>query len=117
MIKPEQIKSELMELFPEFESQWESDHNYFRQDDGSFTQAGIFAELSHFIRDRFPDLPQDKTQRLFAQVEGWITCGQTDIENAVATCFLENIAGEPFSNEVRHQLGPKAREYFDNWNG
>lgn len=117
MIEAEAIKSHLIDLFPQFESEWESDHNCFREDDGSFTHHGLFAEFSHFIRDRFPELAPDKIRQLFAEVEGWITSGQADVENAVATCFLENIAGESISPQVREQLGPKSREYFDNWNG
>jgi len=117
MIKPEDIKLELIGLFPEFEAQWESVQNCFREDDGSFTHAGILAEFSHFVCDRFPELPQVKSECLFSKVEDWMTCGQSNVENAVATCFLENIAGEPISNEIQNLLGPKSKKYFNYWNG
>ena len=71
---------------------------------------------SHFVRERFITFPEDKRRRLLAQVEQWMSCGEADIENAVATCFLENVSGEQVSADIRRYLGRDSREYSDRWN-
>jgi len=117
MINPEDIRSELIHLFPDFKGQWESDENYFRAENGGFTLHGLFAEFSHFVEDNFSRFPQDKSIQLFAKVEEWLISDQSDLSNAVATCLIENLAGLPISATIRDLLGTRSMEYFDKWDG
>lgn len=110
------IESEILEMFPEFKDRWGSEDNLFREDNGSFTLCGLFAEFSHFVRERLFDFNQDRKSTLFAKVETWIASDSSELNEAVATCFLENLTGEELSSELRPLLGPKSLEYFESWN-
>ena len=37
------------------------------------------------------------------------------ISNAAATCFIENLAGEPFMRRLFPELGPCTQSIYRNW--
>jgi hypothetical protein len=117
---PEELLNAILNIVPEFGSNWESPDNYFRSDDGTFTLNGVFAEFSHYVRDAFSNLGESQRLSLFELVE---KCVRTDpnsdsgVSNAACPCFLENLAGEGrLSQPIAPYLGPKSKLYFDDWN-
>src|SRR5688500_10144342 len=45
----ELILEQLVALFPGFRGHWDNPGNCFREDDGSFTSQGVFAEFSGYF--------------------------------------------------------------------
>lgn len=108
----------MLTLFPEFQRDW--DESLFRSESGVFTLHGLFSEFSHFVPDHFGKMSNEKRRELFNFIE---SCTRSEdelyneLDEAVCTCFLENIAGEPpLSDEMRSYMGHNSRTYFDFWN-
>jgi hypothetical protein len=83
-------------------------------------EAGFWndvAAFSQFFRDVSGDLTNDGCSRIFDLIEQLMVEGDEDVRNAVATCFLENIAnwvGEddlPSGADFSY-LGEESRTYF-----
>jgi hypothetical protein len=108
---PADLLARLIVLFPEFGRYWESPGNYFRNDDGGPAFCGVFAEFSHFFREWFESLPDDRV-RDFAKLLSECMSAPTALDEAAATCFLENVSGEPCSQPLGKHLFGRAREFF-----
>jgi len=117
---PQELLKSLCKLFPEFKSYWDQPDNCFTEVDGSFTYHGLFSEFTSYIRDTFPKIDENKWKELFLLIEKYANTdpmSENGVSNAVFTCFLENLAGEgALSQAILPYLGPKSREYFDQWN-
>jgi len=107
-----------VELAPEFRSNWDSDENCFIGDDGHFTLHGVCAEFSHFFRDNHEELSAATMTELFEFIESNVVepnAPETNLDNALCTCFLENISSERCGETAKPFMGRKAREFFDQW--
>ena len=62
---PEELLKAFLQIVPEFASHWESADNLFRNDDGSFSVHGVFAQLSWYVKDNFSNLTGNQRQTLF----------------------------------------------------
>ena len=114
MLSPNLMLNRILNEFPDFKAQWED--SLFRGDDGSFTYHGLFSELSWYVRDHFGQMDEQKRESLFDLIELSISEeDRSDLENAVCTCFLENLASEPLSPELKGYMKDKTREYFEQW--
>jgi hypothetical protein len=108
----------LVALFPDFGAYWDDPGNCFRDDDGSFTLHGVFAEFTGFFRERHAVLPADRIAALGTFVsECMAPANDGPVDNAAATCFVENIAGEPCDRELSQHLTGEARRYWLAWGG
>jgi hypothetical protein len=106
------ILDRLIAMFPEFAASWNSPHNYFRDEDGSFTRCGVFAEFSHYFRDHYEQLPQSEVTVLGGLLTEWVANPDRELRDAVASCFLENVSGERFSTDFRRHLSGEALELY-----
>ena len=115
---PDELLASLTRFVPEFEVEWKRSN--FRNEDGSFTVHGVFAEFSAFFRDHVEEMEESTRRDLFTFVEDCVTTDPTSeagLSNAACTCFLENLAGEgKISDLVSKYLGPESKAYFDKWN-
>jgi len=109
------VLSELVTIFPGFGVQWNGPDNYFRGNDGSFTHHGVFAEFTAYCRKDFENVSADQLRLLSVLLNEWFEGPDVDLDNAVATCFLENIAGEPCSRRLKLLLKPSARAFVGKW--
>src|SRR3954465_3940020 len=86
---PRALLDRLMALFPDFREYWDDPGNCFRDDDGSFTLHGVFAEFTRFFRERHAALPVDRIAALGAFVsECMVPADDSPLDNAAATCFV-----------------------------
>lgn len=112
----ELIRDKLISMFPNFQAQWENEDNVWRGEDGSFTLWGLFSEFSHYVRGHFDQMPEPKRKELMDFIEACVTNDEDNLHNAVYTCFLENLAGEPsLSGQLRRYMGPKSEAFFNYW--
>ena len=115
---PQALLDRLVALFPDFRAYWVDPGNSPRDEDGSFTLHGVFVEFTGFFRDRHAALPADRIAALGAFVsECMAPADDGPLDNAAATCFVENIAGEPCDRELSPHLTGEARRYWQAWGG
>src|SRR5262245_1243865 len=109
------LLDQLAALFPDFGPRWDDPGNCFREDDGSFTCHGVFAEFSGFFRARYESLPPENLAALGALASKWMGAPDAGLSNGVATCFLEAVAGERFSADFQRHLTGEALRYYRLW--
>jgi hypothetical protein len=115
---PHALLDKLVALFPGFRSYWDDPGNCFRDDEGSFTLHGVFAEFTGFFRERYTAFSPDQIASLGTFVsECMAPADDSPLDNAAATCFVENIAGEPCDSELSPHLIGEARRYWQAWGG
>jgi hypothetical protein len=77
---------------------------------------GVFSEFSSYFRNNMQILQNPKLRELFRLIE--LTFRTVDaVNDAVCTCFLENIAGESFSDVIKPYLGTNSFEFYKKYDG
>lgn len=114
-------KEDLLEffisIFPEFEAVWNAETNYFR-DNNFYTAHGICSEFSHYFRENYREFSRQQLFLLFNKIEEnvGIQEEEDEIDNALSTCFLENIAQTESGDYTKQFMGKNSKEYFSYWN-
>jgi hypothetical protein len=114
-MSPQELLDRLTELFPDFASHWNRPQNCFRGDDGSFSHCGAFAEFSHFFQNHYERLPKVRIKALGLLLIDCMKVPDSELDTAAATCFLENVAGERFSDDFRKYLDAEPLAYYSQW--
>ncbi len=117
-MRPPELLQRFIAFIPAFEARWGSVYNYHHNEDGSFTLHGLCSEFSTCFRDNFIHLSDDTFKQLFDFIELNIvepTASETMLDNALCTCFLENISSEPCGEAAKKWMGRKSRVFFDQW--
>ena len=117
-MNPANLLAQFIAIVPDFEAHWNSDDNCVIGDDSSFTYHGVCAEFSHFFRDRSHAFAESQLTELFALVEQHVIEPAADdnaLDNALCTCFLENIASEQCGQTAKRFMGRNSRSFFDQW--
>lgn len=117
-MRKQELLARFIHFAPEFEAYWNHDRNCFRNDDGSYTYHGVCAEFSSFFREHYTQMSQDTLDELFDFIERNLVSSSKDeneLDNALCTCFLENISSEPCGEAAKPFMRPKARKFFDYW--
>jgi hypothetical protein len=108
----QQLLDQLLEILPAFRDEWCSADNLFRNDDGSFTECGVFVTCSHFIRANYERLSTHQRSQLGSLVAQCMRARDTPLSNAAATCFLENLSGEVFAKDFENYLAGEALDFY-----
>ena len=109
---PQALLDRLVALFPDFRAYWDDPGNCFREDDGAFTLHGVFAEFTGFFRQLHSSLSAERVAALGAFVSECMASADADLDNAAATCFVENIAGDECDRELARHLSGEARKFW-----
>jgi hypothetical protein len=104
-------------ILPEFGPCWDSPDNCYRGEDGSFTLCGVFSEYSDFVREDYARLTVPQRADLARFLGECMTEMGTDLDNATATCFLENLSFEPFSRDFMQYLDGAALSFYRGFQG
>ena len=119
ILTPPELLQRFIALAPAFEAQWNSDRNYNRDDDGNSTLHGVCSEFSVFFRDHSAEFSTAAMAELFAFIESHVqprnSTDSTNLDNALCTCFLENISSEPAGEIAKPYMGSNSRAFFDLW--
>jgi hypothetical protein len=99
-IEPLELLNRLVAIVPDFKQYWELPDNYFHEDDGTFTVCGAFIEFSHFALDCPDAFAADSMQRLAALLSECMNGSSELLHTSAGTCFLENVAYEPFADRL-----------------
>jgi hypothetical protein len=111
---PQLLLDQLTNIFPEFQSNWDSDDNYFRK---PFTLHGVFAQFSHFYKNCVASFKIEQIVALSNFVNNCMESKDENLDNAAATCFVENIAGEDCARHIAPYFRGEALRYFNAWGG
>jgi len=111
-MSPADVYARLVTIFPDFAGHWESPSNCFREDDGTFSLWGLFAEFSAYFRLHFATFSPSILATLAEFIDECMASPNTDIDNAAATCFLENLAGHDSGAGLRPFLGQVAQGFL-----
>ncbi len=115
---PPELLDRFIAFIPAFEAQWNSEQNQQRVDTRHCTLHGVCSEFSNCFRDHYVHLSDDTLKRLFDFIELNLvepSSPETMIDNAICTCFLENLSSEPAGQAARKWMGRKTRAFFDLW--
>ena len=104
-------------VFTKFETSWKSERNNFI-DKNVFTAHGACAEFSHYFKEHFNEFSDDQLKTFFSSIEDLIVDSEprTEIDNALCTCFLENIAQTESGELAKQFMGKHSAKFFDYWN-
>ncbi len=109
---PIDVLQRLISLFPDFQQQWESPENCFVGGDGSPSYCGIFSEFSAFFRERFGVMPRSALSEFGQFISECMDSSLPELDEAAATCFLENASYESFSPALKRYLSGNALKFF-----
>jgi len=109
-MRPQELLEALVEIVPAFAAEW-SAPSVFVCADGAYTLHGVFAAFSHFFRGAQGVLSERQIQRVGELVSSAMREPHSALDNAAATCFLENIAEDPAALRIRPYLDGAALAY------
>ncbi|KKD57842.1 hypothetical protein RN22_24250 [Grimontia sp. AD028] len=120
MNSEEKLYTYLVCQFPEFSHQWDSDENYNKFDDGTFTLCGLCAEFSQYYVDSFDSINRHMLVDFFDKIETILDSSDSevaylDLANPLKSCFLENIARTAAGEKSKPLMGNHTRRFFDEW--
>jgi hypothetical protein len=109
---PDELVGRLVQLFPEFAAHREEAEG---EDEDAPTLCGAFADFSDYFRERYEELPPARLQAL-----GWVLAEcmaepDSELDEATATCFLENVAAERFHADFERFLIGRPLEVYAQW--
>lgn len=110
----------LLTEFPDFQRRWQRDDNLFVGEEGAFTAHGVCVEFSHYFVESDRGDDRKATANLFRLIETVLREDSRDespVANALAACFLENIAGTPAGARSLEFMGPIGLKYTTAWGG
>lgn len=119
MISKEQCVELVLRVIPEFKPYWQEHRAEW---DGE--EPGLCNDMSAFSHYTWQHLVDDNRSgllpRIFGVVEKLMVEGDQDVQDAAATCFIENLVNRvSWKNATapafRHFLGPKSRDYCKAW--
>ena len=116
-MQPSELLKTLALLAPKFQTQWDGPDNYYVGGDGTCTLHGVFAEFSSFFKAGANELTDEQCKQIGEFVSSCMKTPGTNLDNAAATCFVENIAGDPPAKKLRPFLTGEALNYLENWGG
>lgn len=109
---PADVLQRLVAIFPAFSTYWRSEDS-FRADDGAFTFCGVFSTFTWYFRDSFEQLSVAALREVGQFLEECMVEPNSEIDTAAATCFLENVHGEPMAPVLKVFLTGNALQYFE----
>lgn len=112
-----ELENMLVFFFPAFEESWKQE-DIHKEDDGSFTAHGIMSSFTHFYRENYADFDTALLEKFCRTIETVVASDpndQSDVANAICTCFLEMIAGDTEGKKLEPYLGRACKEFYSNW--
>ena len=106
-MSPDALTDCLDGALPGFRRFVESEENLYEQDN----VHGVFVACSDFVRER--DVSLSSWKQVAEVVNGTVKDSDEELDNAVCTCFLENLAET--DHPLRALLRGEALEYWKRW--
>lgn len=110
--------NKILKEVPDFIPTWQEHLEYWGQEEAGL--CNDLSEFSSFVVKHIASFDISKKESIFQLAEQLLTSGDDAVQNAVATCFLENIlnavsAGRISSNDFTDFLGDSSKKYCQAW--
>ena len=112
---PRQVLERLIAIVPGFADYWKSDDALFG--DEAPTHCGVFSDWAIFVRDNYEHLSPVQLRLLGEFALECMAGPDTELCDAAATCFVENLTFERFSKGFEGYLAGAALEYYRRFQG
>jgi hypothetical protein len=119
MVSKEQCMKMILEHFPKFQEKWQEHLDWWEGE-----SAGLCNDMSAFSKYVL-ELLQNKSddnevKDIFIFIEKLMVEGTQEVQDATATCFLENLVNATSWNRISaesfvHLLGEESKEYCRAW--
>jgi hypothetical protein len=106
------VHQRLVSILPAFEAYWQSPGNVFGNNSQDPTLCGVFSACSHYVREHVSELSPGQASELGAFVTECMSEPGTTLDEAAATCFLENLAHEPGAELLMPHLSGHALRFL-----
>jgi hypothetical protein len=117
MISKKDCIQSTLEKFPEFQETWQEHLDWWEGEEAGL--CNDMSQFSHYVTELIIEKKSDNLPEIFNFVETLMVDGDLDVQNAAATCFLENlinITPEKINpNSFVHLLGTESRDYCKAW--
>ncbi|WP_207622068.1 hypothetical protein [Alienimonas californiensis] len=110
-MSPTELRDRLVGIFPALATEFST--SLFREPDGTLPFCGILAECSHYVRDHIDELLPYQLGRLGTLVSESMIVRGTELDEAAATCFLENLAFERGAEKLTPFLSGNAASFLE----
>ncbi len=119
MVTEEQVMNLILQKFPSFNDAWEKHLAWWEND-----KPGLCNDISVFSRYVIELIQkgesEEKLKEIFTFVEKLMNEGSQKVQEAVATCFLENLINATSWETISpasfvNLLGPESKEYCKAW--
>jgi hypothetical protein len=112
-MSPDELVGRLVGLFPDFAAHRADAEP--ADEPVEPTLCSAFSEFSDYFRERYEELPPLRLQAL-----GWVLAEcmaepDSELDEATATCFLENVAAERFHHDFERFLIGRPLELYAQW--
>ena len=117
---PDEMLAALTQMFPDFDHYWRTEGCFLEESGWSDTPYhSLCGDFSSYIREHILSFDDAKMHQLCDYIEQFVIedGDEEEIDNAVCTCFLENIGGNPIENQLRPYLKPKSLRFHQGWHG
>lgn len=119
MISKPDVMDAILEQVPAFQECWEMHLSYWGGEDAGL--CNDMAAFSHYVVDLIGSGHLGSLDVIFDLVERFLQEGDQEVQDAVATCFLENLlnassAGKVDISRFFSLLGIESRAYCRAWN-
>jgi hypothetical protein len=111
------LTSLLLSLFPGFAQYWDTE-DIHRENDRSFTSHGLMSSFTHYFRSNWQHVSSESLTVFGDEIEKIVAADPNDeseVANAICTCFLENIAGAEAGTALEPYLGKECKVFYDHW--
>jgi hypothetical protein len=116
MIDESNLLKGLVATYPGLRDYFVKNCDQWLHENGTISPSSLFSAASSFCRARFMENDFENSEVLFSFVERCLECGNENIANAAATCFLENITNSPDIARLAVSLmGPLSRNHVKGW--
>jgi hypothetical protein len=112
-----ELENMLVLLFPSFKESWKRE-DIHKDEDGSYTAHGLMSSFTYFYRANFSKFDTNVLAEFCRMIETVVASDpddKSDVANAICTCFLEMIAGEPEGKRIEPFLGKACKEFYSHW--
>lgn len=118
MIEGKDLIPLLVQAYPGVRDQLVKNVDDWLGEDGTIRPCMVLAAVGWLLAERLGKGEYEGADHLFHLIERLLTEGSSEVREAAATCFLENLVNRSDSLDPRlyvSMLGPESRKYCCAW--
>jgi hypothetical protein len=106
--KSSDVLHSVISIFPEFQSEWENENAYIKED-GSYSVHSVYMVLLEFLSCKKSNNSEKQLKQLATLINSAVAAGGNS-ENAISTCFLEHVNQVGLDSVLKPLLDREAKD-------